>query len=260
MVVYGDDGRCYFYSGVTSVGTDESSVGFTLIDTKTKKTTFYKSSGATEFSAQRSAEGKVQQMSYKASEPRPYNINGVWTYVMALKDNEGLIKDIALVSYSNYDIVGVGENIMDAIRNYKAALNNKGNVVAFSSNNSFFEVKDVVVRDGEDVRNGNSYHYFVVKSLPNKLFVTTSNLTNEVSLTNIGDSILLKFKSGDDGEVFVEYFDNINLSFTKTNEQIGVEKKSETIQKERDSVNVDTRIKAKLENMTYEEKKAILNK
>ena len=258
QVIYGDNGRCYYYSGVTSVGADESSVGFTLIDTRTKQTTFYKTGGATELAAQRSAEGKVQEKQYNATEPRPYNINGIWTYVMALKDNEGLIKDIALVSYVNYDIVGVGENITDAIRNYKSALNNKGNVVAFSSGNTFFEIKDVVTKTGSDVRNGNEYHYFVVKTLPNKLFVTTSNLTNEVALTSVGDSILLKFKSGEDGEIFVEYFDNINLVFQKTEAQVGVEKKDEAITQLKDSVNIDTRVKAKLENMTFEEKKALL--
>jgi hypothetical protein len=260
QVIYGDNGRCYYYSGVTSVGTDESSVGFVLIDTRNKQTTFYKTGGATEFAAQRSAEGKVQEKQYRATDPRPYNINGIWTYVMALKDNEGLIKDIALVSYMNYDIVGVGENITDAIRNYKSALNNKGNVVAFSSGNTFFEVKDAVTKTGSDVRNGNEYHYFVVKTLPHKLFVTTSNLTNEVALTSVGDSVLLKFKSGEDGEIFVEYFDNLNIVFQKTEAQVGVEKKDEAITQLKDSVNVDTRFKAKVENMTTDEKKELLNK
>jgi hypothetical protein len=258
QVIYGDNGRCYYYSGVTSVGGDESSVGFTLIDTRTKQTTFYKSGGATEFAAQRSAEGKVQEKQYRATDPRPYNINGIWTYVMALKDNEGLIKDIALVSYVNYDIVGVGENITDAIRNYKSALNNKGNVTVFSSGNTFFEVKDVVTKTGSDVRKGDEYHYFMVKTLPHKLFVTTSNLTNEVALTNVGDSVLLKFKSGEDGEIFAEYFDNLNIRFDKTEAQVGVEKKDEAITQLKDSVNVETRVKAKIENMTTEEKKALL--
>ena len=259
QVIYGDDGRCYYYSGITSVGEDESSIGFALIDTRTKQTYLYKVGGATEWAAQRSAQGKVQQMEYMASDPRPYNINGVWTYVMALKDNEGLIKEIAMVSYTHYDVVGVGENITDAIRNYKSALNNKGNETSFSSGNIFYEVRDVVTKTGIDIRKGDTYHYFMVKTLPNKLFVTTSNLTNEVALTSIGDSIVIKFKSGEDGEIFAEYFDNINLKFQKTTEQIGVEEREKIIDNIKDSVNVETRFKAKVENMTTEEKKTLLN-
>jgi predicted phosphatase len=178
---------------------------------------------------------------------------------MALKDDEGLIKDIALVSYENYDIVGVGENITDAIRNYKATLNNKGNIVAFSSGNTFFEVKDVVTKTGFDVRNGNTYHYFMIKTYPNKLFVTTSNLTNEVALTNVGDSVLLKFKSGDDGEIFAEYFDNLDIKFDKTEAQVGVEQKNEMVQGVKDSINVETNFKAGMESLTLEQKKMLLD-
>ena len=260
QVVYGDDGRCYFYSGVTSVGKDKSSIGFVLVDTKTKKTTLYKSSGATEDAAQRSAMGKTQQFHYIASEPRPYNVNGVWTYVMALKDEEGLIKSIAMVSYENYGVVGVGQNIMDALRDYKSVLNNNGNTMALSSGNNLFEVRDVVVRVKSDVKNGNEYYYIILKKQPNKDFIATSDLTNEVVLTNVGDSVLLRFKSGKEGDIDVSYFDNLNLSFDKTVEQVGVEKRDEMVKAIKDSVNVDTRVKAKLENMTLEEKKALLNK
>ncbi|WP_333658200.1 hypothetical protein, partial [Flavobacterium sp.] len=51
-LVYGKDNKSYWYTGLTSVGNDESSVGFVLVDTRTKETTFYKQSGATEYAAQ----------------------------------------------------------------------------------------------------------------------------------------------------------------------------------------------------------------
>jgi hypothetical protein len=59
-LVYGKDSKSYWY-GLTSVGKDESAVGFVLVDTRTKETTFYKQGGATEFAAQSSAQGKVQE-------------------------------------------------------------------------------------------------------------------------------------------------------------------------------------------------------
>ena len=51
------DGENYFYTGLTSAGRDESTVGFMLVNTRTKESTFYKVSGATETTAMRSAEG-----------------------------------------------------------------------------------------------------------------------------------------------------------------------------------------------------------
>jgi hypothetical protein len=46
-LVYGNDNKSYWYTGLTSVG-DESAVGFVLVDTRTKETIFYKQGGATE--------------------------------------------------------------------------------------------------------------------------------------------------------------------------------------------------------------------
>jgi hypothetical protein len=39
-LVYGKDSKSYWYTGLTSVGKDESAVGFVLVDTRTKETTF----------------------------------------------------------------------------------------------------------------------------------------------------------------------------------------------------------------------------
>jgi hypothetical protein len=39
-LVYGNDNKSYWYTGLTSVGKDESAVGFVLVDTRTKETIF----------------------------------------------------------------------------------------------------------------------------------------------------------------------------------------------------------------------------
>jgi hypothetical protein len=42
-LVYGDDNKSYWYTGLTSG--EESAVGFVLVDTRTKEPLFYKQSG-----------------------------------------------------------------------------------------------------------------------------------------------------------------------------------------------------------------------
>ena len=54
-IAEGDD--VYLYTGVTSVGGDESNVGFLLSNQRTKETKYYPCAGATEYSAMDSAEG-----------------------------------------------------------------------------------------------------------------------------------------------------------------------------------------------------------
>jgi hypothetical protein len=122
-LIYGENNKSYWYTGLTSVGKDESAVGFVLVDTRTKETTFYKQSGATEIAAQGSAEGKVQEKGYKSSLPIPYNINNIPTYVMTLKDDGGLVKMYAMVAISDYTIVGVGNSMRETLTSFKSAYN-----------------------------------------------------------------------------------------------------------------------------------------
>ena len=157
-LVYGKDNKSYWYTGLTSVGKDESAVGFVLVDTRTKETTFYKQGGATEFAAQSSAEGKVQEKGYKASLPIPYNINTIPTYVMTLKDAGGLVKMYAMVAINDYTIVGVGNSMREALTSFKSAYNMTGNKINPSSLSNKKVLKSILTRIQNDVKNGNSFY------------------------------------------------------------------------------------------------------
>jgi len=179
---------------------------------------------------------------------------------MALKDQEGLIKSIALVSYTNYEVVGIGETINDAIRNYKAALNNKGDLVATSSDNTSSSLIGKVARLGMDTKDGQFYYYFILEEKPSTLFVGTSTLGNEVPVSKIGDKIRISYTAGSEGEIFIETFDNLNLNFTRTKEQLRIDSSSQKVETRIESESINTRVKAKLEDMTEEEKLNLLKK
>ena len=95
----------YLYTGVTSVSSDESNLGFILTNLRTKETHYYAIAGAEEFSAMASAEGLVQEKGYKATFPLLINLNKKPTYLMSLKDNAGLVKMYALVDVVDYQKV-----------------------------------------------------------------------------------------------------------------------------------------------------------
>ena len=118
----GDD--VYMYTGITSVVSDESNVGFILSNQRTKETRFYSVAGAEEFSAMDSARGQVQQMNYTATFPLLLNIAEQPTYFMALKDAAGLVKMYAMVNVSQYQIVATGSTVADCERNYRQMLLN----------------------------------------------------------------------------------------------------------------------------------------
>jgi hypothetical protein len=211
-LVYGNDDRSYWYTGISSVGGDESTIGFMLIDTRTKEATLYRQPGATETAAMQSAQGKVQEKGYVSSFPIMYNIDGIATYVMSMKDQAGLIKMVALVSVQDYSIVGVGDNLKDAVRAYKAAYNNSGNKNNITHKADKTKIQTgKVMRISEDVSGGNSY-YFILINGAEKIFVGSSNISKKLPLTVEGDSISVQYDDDKQDEIEIFAFENFSLA------------------------------------------------
>jgi hypothetical protein len=220
-LVYGADGRSYWYSGITSVGRDQGTVGFVLVDTRNKSTTWYKQAGATEEAAMQSAKGKVQEKGYTASFPILYNINGVPTYVMSLKDKAGLVKMLALVSVEDYSIVGVGNNIKEAVRAYKEAYNGSGpnNNPNISSNSNVFTVESRIRRIATDIVGGTAFYYIYCDSPSDKIFIGSSTVSNELPISQVGDSIRISYNDARTAIIDMANFDNLNLNIKFSKDQ-----------------------------------------
>jgi len=209
-LVYGEDNKSYWYTGLTSVGADEATVGFVLVDTRTKKAVWYKQSGATEFAAQNSAMGKVQEKRYSSSLPIPYNINNIPTYMMTLKDNGGLVKMFAMVAIEDYTIVGVGNTLVETLMAYKNAYNMAGNKINPKNATNKMLLKTVVSRIQSDTKNGNSFYYFTVAGMRN-IFIGSSQISNEMPVTMVGDSIQITFDNDTNGLIDISAFKNMSL-------------------------------------------------
>ena len=116
------DDDVWMYTGITSVGGDESNIGFILVNQRTKEAKYYAIAGAEEYSAMSSAEGAVQQYHYVSTFPLLLNIEGQPTYFMALKDAHSLVKMYAMVNVQQYQIVATGTTVAETQQNYLQAL------------------------------------------------------------------------------------------------------------------------------------------
>lgn len=116
------DDDVYMYTGVTSVASDGSNVGFILANQRTKETKYYPCAGAQEEAARSSAEGIVQYMDYRSTFPLLLNISNQPTYFMALKDSGGLVKMYAMVNVQQYQLVASGTTVAECERNYISLL------------------------------------------------------------------------------------------------------------------------------------------
>jgi hypothetical protein len=187
-LIYGNDDSVYWYTGITSSGKDGSSVGFILINSRTKEAKWYKVSGADEGGAKKSAEGQVQEKSYRAGYPILYNIGGVPTYIAPLKDKEGLLKAVSFISVENYNLVGVGADIESGLRVYQQVLASKGNQFVPSQENKALKLQGKISRVSQVGKGGESYFYFMIEG-DNRIFVGSSNTSPKIPLVKVGDLI-----------------------------------------------------------------------
>ena len=149
------DDDVYLYTGITSVASDESNLGFILCNMRTKETVYYQVPGAEEYSAMESAKGQVQQMNYTSTFPLLINLEGRPTYLISLKDNAGLVKMYAFVDVQDYQRVVVTDSskgIDVAARNYLTS-----NPVTDTSE---IKEKEIVVSSiTSSIIDGNTYYY-----------------------------------------------------------------------------------------------------
>jgi hypothetical protein len=210
-VIYGRDQRSYFYTGLSSVGSDEGTVGFSLTDTRNKQSHLYLLSGATETAAMSSAEGKVQNYGYYATFPILVNMNGKPTYFMTLKDSSGLVKMFSFVSVRDFSLVGVGESVRSARDNYQMALAGSRIGSIPEGGEKAITLQGTVSRIGEDIKDGRTYYYLRLAEAPDKIFVTTSNLSSTLPLTGQGDQVRVEYLEGADKEVSLTALKNLSL-------------------------------------------------
>ncbi|MFI3226294.1 MAG: hypothetical protein R3Y09_02680 [Clostridia bacterium] len=209
IIIY-NDGNCYLFTGLTSVGSDESAIGFIMVDMVTKESKIYQMSGATEYAAQLSAEGKVQQYGYSASFPIIINHNGIASYFMTLKDNSGLIKQYAFVSVSDITSVGVGESIAVALRDYNNALGTSNSFVQPEGDE--IEITGNIVRFANETYNNTLSYKFIIDSVPDKIFSADYDISDELAITIVGDEVNITYHESESGLISATTFDNLEFT------------------------------------------------
>jgi len=260
-VVIGSDGHMYYYLGLQSSGADEGTVGFMMINCRTKKSTWIQQSGATEAAARKSAEGAVQEKGYVGSDGITYNIDGHATYEFLLKDNGGLMKMIALVNVYDHNVVGVGIDRLSAIRNYSVKMNSRGNAsIGTASELEVIQLSSKISRFNSEVNGGNTIYYLMIDG-HDLQFYGTSSISTEFCLSKPGDNVTLSFiNSGLKGDVEIRTFDNQNINLVINPIEEKILEQQDSIQNRREEKLKNNLLDRKWEDLTPKEKKALLKK
>ena len=185
------DDDVWVYTGITSVGQDESNVGFVLMNQRTMETRYYEISGADENSAMSSAEGKVQHLGYKATFPIIINVSAQPTYFMALKDSAGLVKSYAMLNIEKYQTVAIGDTVSECEASYVKMLNDNG--IAQEKPVEKQTITGKIQKIVPTVTDGNSHYYIILENSKTIYDVTVKDNPAIINYVT-GDEITLSYE------------------------------------------------------------------
>ena len=175
----------YLYTGVTSLGGDESNIGFILVNQRTKEAKYYPCAGAEEYSAMDSAMGVVQHLGYAATFPLLMNVDGQPTYFIALKDNADLVKMYAMVNVQQYNVVATGTTLPECRNNYGKLLRQEGLAQGGQQG-----VEGVIDEIRTAVIDGNSWYYFRLIG-ESHFYAVSANQCETAIILNKGDKVTI---------------------------------------------------------------------
>ncbi len=194
------DDDVWVYTGITSVGGDESNLGFILVNQRTKEARYYACAGANEQAGMNSAQGAVQQYSYQATFPILLNIGNEPTYFMALKDASQLVKMYAMVNVSQYQIVATGTTVEECQENYMQQLVKSG--IAEEEKAPEVKTSEVTGRVAEmrsAVMDGDTYYFIRLAEQP-VYYLVNGREYPVATILNIEDMVTIQYEDGD-GEI-----------------------------------------------------------
>ncbi len=206
-IVY-NQGKAYYYTGITSWGADEATVGFMLMDTRTGETTFYRISGATETKAMAIAEGRVQNAGYRATPPVLISVGGHPTYFMTLKDSNNNIAEYAFVNVEDFMRSGVSRNIETAQAEYMVEIGLRKDTDFIIDESQLSKVEGVVERINMVIVEGDTYYYIKLQGNPNLYKGSFKSHVNLV-ITEKGDTVTIQYLASEDNTIRI--FKNHNI-------------------------------------------------
>lgn len=182
-----NSGELYHFTGLTSTGGDESTVGFVYVNLRTKESTLYSFSGATEYAAMNKSLTLIPQTNISSSFPVPVSIDEVSTYYLLIKGADGRIIRHVFMSVQDLQVFGIGFNQTSAYNDYLLNIDS-------DSNQALNTVSGEILAIDSYVLAGNTVYLISLEDGSYTLNVSnvSSLIINQLIQLNVGDTVTLQ--------------------------------------------------------------------
>ena len=176
----------YYISCITSPNeNDQTSIGFLIVNLKTKEAIRYSCPGITEMRAREIAmyDERVKAQALEATWPILVSYHGVPTYFVVLK-NDVQSQKIVFLNVDTGSFVGMGTDITSAKIEYDSLLSNESIVQKENK-----EIKGTVTK----IRDLGSTIEFMIDTMPNAYFSCDINISLVARFLSVGESVTIVY-------------------------------------------------------------------
>lgn len=213
-LVYGSDARPYWVGGMTSKGTNNGLSGFYFVDSKTKAVRWFKVPSVSQETAAHAVENVNPEKNYTATNALPFLVGGAPTYVMALRDTQGVSRAFGMVDMRNNQLIGVADTLSATLRSYQAKRSTNRVGADIGSESKLVAVSGTVERISAEFRNSQTMYYVTLKvgdKTLGTIFTGSSDLSEELVLTKPGDKVELSYSDSATRVVGMNKFHNTDI-------------------------------------------------
>ena len=189
--IFNRDGSISYFTDFTTDKTgSDSAMGYSMINARTGKLTFYKASNLMDSDgAIHNADQDYKAQQWKAKMPVLYNVNGQPTWVMTIVDSTHAIRGYYYLNASDQSIYASGSTPTSALDAYRQALVNNG---GYNGNTEKAETKDIsgTVDRVAIVSNKNKVMFTLKEN--NTIYTVNTNDFDAANLLRQGDQVSFK--------------------------------------------------------------------
>lgn len=213
-LVYGSDQRPYWVGGMTSKGQNNGLSGFYFVDSKTKAVRWFKVPSISQDSAAHAVENVNPEKHYRATNALPFLVGGAPTYVMALRDSQGVSRAFGMVDMRNNQVIGVADTLSATLRSYQSKRSTNKVSAEIGTESHLVALKGTVIRVASEFRNNQTMYYVTLGNEDKTLgtiFTGSSDLSEELVLTKPGDKVELSYSDTSTRVVGMSKFHNTDI-------------------------------------------------
>ena len=215
---FNNKGEVEYFTDFTNPKTEaDSALGYSMINARTGKLSYYKTSGIMDsYGAADNANNNYKAQQWTAAMPVIYNISGHPTWVLSILDNTHAFRNYYYINAADQSIHATGDTANEALENYNQALIDGNESSAANTTNSTKKTLTGTVDRAQITTSDNkSLLLFTLKDDSHQtIYTVQSDDYKSSALTQSGDKVSFKVQIENNKAVgYVSNFKNTN--FTK---------------------------------------------